>query len=136
MINLLTKLQLRRSSFSFFSGSFIVFSRSPPFSIFPQYIARIGTTLEGSSRPPYTLQRICEVILRPRDTYYNLKKYLFAIDKVPLFLEKVGFVVFFSHFFLQKVGHCQLHHSSVDRTRIHCTTQKPPKSTKRNHRTS
>ena len=54
----------------------------PPFPLFLQCLAKIAAAMEGMNRPPYTVQRICEIILRPRDMYYNLKKYLFAIEKV------------------------------------------------------
>uniref|UniRef100_A0A7S4L6J2 Uncharacterized protein n=1 Tax=Paramoeba aestuarina TaxID=180227 RepID=A0A7S4L6J2_9EUKA len=45
-------------------------------------IARISTTMEAMGRPPYTIQRICEIILNPKEMYYNLKKYLFAVEKL------------------------------------------------------
>ena len=45
-------------------------------------IAKISSLLESANRPIFTLQRICEIVLHPRDIYSSLKKYLYAVEKV------------------------------------------------------
>ena len=72
-------------SFTSFLLSFspsLLLSFSPSLLLSSQALARISGTMESMGRPPYTIQRLCEVILRPREMYYNLKKYLFAVEKV------------------------------------------------------
>eukprot|EP01114_Cavostelium_apophysatum_P008026 TRINITY_DN2027_c0_g1_i1.p1 TRINITY_DN2027_c0_g1~~TRINITY_DN2027_c0_g1_i1.p1 ORF type:complete len:188 (+),score=42.72 TRINITY_DN2027_c0_g1_i1:121-684(+) len=43
-------------------------------------IASVLRLLDSFSGPPFTLQRLCELILKP--TYKSLRKYLFALEKL------------------------------------------------------
>jgi serine/threonine-protein phosphatase 4 regulatory subunit 2 len=38
--------------------------------------------LEGISGPPFTIQRLCEVLLWPHETYTSIDKLALAIEKV------------------------------------------------------
>mmetsp|Transcript_12363 Transcript_12363/g.34894 ORF Transcript_12363/g.34894 Transcript_12363/m.34894 type:complete len:199 (+) Transcript_12363:59-655(+) len=43
---------------------------------------RIKSALEVIAKPPFTLQRLCEIALAPNAYYTNVKKFMYAVEKV------------------------------------------------------
>ncbi|ORY88885.1 PPP4R2-domain-containing protein [Leucosporidium creatinivorum] len=58
----------------------------PPWPLSPEeaYSARTGAceVLDGFTGPPFTIQRLCELVLYPRKHYTSLPKYLRALNRV------------------------------------------------------
>ncbi|GAA5933911.1 uncharacterized protein JCM15063_000505 [Sporobolomyces koalae] len=58
----------------------------PPYSLEPEEAYRTRTrayeTIDFFTGPPFTIQRLCELLLQPRSCYRSLAKYLRAVNRV------------------------------------------------------
>jgi len=52
------------------------------FSQATETLNSILSNLQDFREAPFTLQRLCELLLQPRQYYHSSKKYLFAVEKM------------------------------------------------------